>query len=304
MSAESLYIVRPVTITNAILDSTDVPENDYAAYASGTTYALGDRVIRSSTHKIYESLQNSNIGNIPENSPTWWVEVSATNAWKLFDDSNSSQTVQTGSMSYTLTPGQVINTVGALNLVANSIRIRLVDAVEGTVYDETTSLTSGLPNPDWYNYFFADVPRKDFHVATNLPAYVDADVIIDIEHAAGSDAKCGVLIIGYKAPVGGGIEYGTTVGIRDYSRKENDDWGETVLVKRAYSKWAEFPMSIASNEVDIVVNMLAAVRATPCLWIGSQDYSSTVIFGFYKDFNIVISYPRFSDCTIEVEGLT
>ena len=57
----ALKVIPPVTITDSILLSSSVPETDYAAWNSGTTYSIGNRVILTSTHKIYESLQNSNL---------------------------------------------------------------------------------------------------------------------------------------------------------------------------------------------------------------------------------------------------
>ncbi len=46
------------------------------AYASGTTYALGDTVTYSG--KIYQSLVNSNTGHQPDTSPTKWVAPTQT----------------------------------------------------------------------------------------------------------------------------------------------------------------------------------------------------------------------------------
>jgi hypothetical protein len=37
--------------------------------------------------------------------------------------------------------------------------------------------------------------------------------------------------------------------------------------------------------------------------VGSDLYASMIVYGFYKDFSIVLSYPSFSICEIEVEGL-
>ena len=300
----SMYIVRPMTVTDAILYATDVPETDYSAWNSGTAYATGDRVILVSTHKIYQSLQNANTNHNPATEATWWSEVEPTNAWKLFDNSNSTQTVQADSMSYTLQSGQVINTVAALNVSANSIRVRMIDSIEGEVYDTTTVLTDGLPNPNWYEYFFADIPRRDYLVLTDLPAYASAQVVIDFAHSTGVDCECGVLILGYKSPFGMGVEHGAKVGIIDYSRKEVDDWGNTVLTQRAFSRRAEFSMLIATDEIDTALSMLTAIRATPCLFIGSEDYGSLIIFGFYKDFDIGIAYPTAAECTLQIEGLT
>ena len=78
-----LRITVPVAITDAMV-TTDVPEADYSAWASGSTYALGDRVIKG--HKIWESAQAGNTSHDPETSGSaWWIKVSATNRWRLFD---------------------------------------------------------------------------------------------------------------------------------------------------------------------------------------------------------------------------
>ena len=111
-------------------------------------------------------------------------------------------------------------------------------------------------------------------------------------------------MIGRQRSFGVGIQYGARVGIQDYSRKEKNDFGDTVLVQRAFAKRANFDMQVAKAEVDSLQNFLSDVRAKPCLWIGSADYESTTVFGFYKNFDILISYPTFADCSLELEGLT
>ena len=55
--------------------------------------------------------------------------------------------------------------------------------------------------------------------------------------------------------------------------------------------------------VDRLQNILAGYRATPILYIGTDEFGSTAILGFYKDFSIAISYFAYSVCTIEIEGL-
>ena len=109
-----LRVIKSITMTDGMLTATSVPENDHAAWSSGTTYARGDRVILTSTHKIYESLQAGNTGNNPTNSPLWWVEVSPTNRWRCFDLSNTTQTVVDAADYYEITPGQAMATASAI----------------------------------------------------------------------------------------------------------------------------------------------------------------------------------------------
>ena len=46
-----MKLIRPTALTDAMLTSSTAPENDYAVWASGTAYAVGSRVILTSTHR-------------------------------------------------------------------------------------------------------------------------------------------------------------------------------------------------------------------------------------------------------------
>jgi hypothetical protein len=299
----ALTIVKPVPMTTAMLVSTDVPENDHAAWSSGTTYALGARVILTSTHKIYESLQASNTNKNPTTELTWWIEVSPVNRWKVFDTSNSTQTAQADSISYRITPGIAITSFAALNLTnASSIRVRLVDDVYGTVYDQTTDLTAVQPEPDWWSWFFGIRVAPELSIAADLPAYPTADLLIDLE--GGSELAVGVFLFGQARQIGLGVNLGANLGIQDYSRKETNEFGDTILVQRAFSKRASFDMLLEKADVGTTASFLTSLRAVPALYIGHKDYESTVVFGIYKDFQITIAYATHSDCTLDLEGLT
>lgn len=307
----ALVIVPPIAITDSILvttgspPATNVPENDHAAWSSGTTYASGDRVILTSTHKIYESLQDANTNKDPTTETLWWVEVGPTNRWAVFDTSVSTQTQQSTNITYTLEPGIAINSLAILNLTdADEINITITSATAGSpgiVYQETIDLGLTSPFADWYNWFFGTRSRPTQYTVTNLPAYVDGVFVIEI--LGGTDLAVGVILLGQQQRFGRGIRLGARVGIQDYSRKETTEFGETVLVQRAFAKRANFDLFIDKAEVDTLQNYLSALRATPALWIGSTEYESTTVFGFYKNFDILLSYPEHADCELEIEGL-
>lgn len=293
-------------ITGSGLVYSNVAETDYSVWSSATTYALAARVILTSsgTHKIYESLQASNLNHDPLTSPLWWVEVSPTNRWCAFDTSVSTQTKQSTTINYSVSPGQAVNTVAALNIYgANSLTVTMSSALAGgTVYTKTVDLTSTPSGSDWWAWFYATRTAPTQAILTDLPSYSDA--VISFSFSGGAGLAVGVIMLGRQQAFGVGINYGARVGIQDYSRKEKNDFGDTVLVQRAFAKRANFDMQIAKAEVDSFQNFLSDVRAKPCLWIGSTVYESTTIFGFYKNFDILISYPTFADCSLELEGLT
>lgn len=299
-----MIVIRPVTVTDSILTASNVPETDYTAWNAATNYNVGDYCIRTTatTHKVYKCLVAGVNATAPESNTTKWLEYSPTNRWACFDQRTGTQTQQATSITYTLTPGVAVSAIAFINLFAASVRIVLTDPVDGVVYDTTTSATVSSLIGDWDSYFFDSVTRKTDLVVQDIPSYPAATVDITITHT-GSTAKVGVIALGRAIELGG-AEYGASFGITDYSRKAADEFGGYTIVQRAFAKRAQFNIKVEKDIVDSVAALLTELRATPCVWVGHVDYQGTIIYGFYKDFDIVISYPTWNDCKLEIEGLT
>jgi len=307
-SPYAISIVDPVTITDAMLTSTNVPETDYSAWASGTTYAAGARVILTSTHRIYESLQASNLNKNPVTETTWWVEVSPTNRWKSFDLSNQSQTVYPSNsppnITYEMTLGQAVGVIGIMNLTgATAVAVTVDDPVYGIVYDEEYDISQVPLQSSWWHWFFGTRSAASNQVIIqDIPAYPNASITVSITGTTG--LAVGVILFGQANQFSLGMKYGARVGIQDYSRKETNDFGDVVFVERAFAKRATYEIFLDNGEVDQLQSYLSSVRAKPVLWIGSNEFEATTIFGFYKNFDILLSYTDHAECSLEIEGLT
>ncbi|WP_446807952.1 hypothetical protein ACH50O_11595 [Methylomonas sp. 2BW1-5-20] len=299
-----MMLVRPALINDAAVYACNIPETDYTAYSSGTTYAQGDRVrvVSADVHKVYESLQAVNLNHTPATSPTWWLEVGATNRWKLFDQSITDQATNADSIDVTLKPSGRIDSVALMNIEADHVRIVMTDSVDGTVYDHTYSLVSNSGVHDWYAYFYEPIVRKTDFVVYDLPPYNNPTLRV-IATDIGYTVAVGALVVGFKKILGG-TQYGAKVGIQDYSVKKRDDFGNYSILARAFNKNATFTFFVDSAFVDQLHALLASYRAIPIVYAGTDIYSSTVIYGFFKDFGITISYPTESVCSIDIEGLT
>jgi hypothetical protein len=72
-----MKIVKPTTLTTAMVLSSTVPEEVVAGYNGATTYPLGAQagVNAGTSQVVYESLQAGNIGHTPSASPTWWRKL-------------------------------------------------------------------------------------------------------------------------------------------------------------------------------------------------------------------------------------
>ncbi|WP_395598610.1 hypothetical protein AB4P95_11350 [Pseudomonas sp. A1437] len=291
-----MRLIKPVEITPAKLISSNVPETEYPAWVAGS-YGLGDKRIKD--HHIYESLAAANTAD--PSDATKWLDLGFTNRWRMFDNKVESLTTRAGTIEITIKPGAVVNSLALFNLKGKSVTVTMVDAVEGEVYRKQISLVdAGVTN--WYDWFFEPVGIRTDVVVLDMPAYGSANVVVTID-AGAEEAAVGHLVIGAVKQIGTAL-YGSSVGINDYSRKSTDEFGNTVVIQRSFSNRAEFDVALDTSEVTKVRRLLAELRATPVVWIGEESYEATILFGFYKDFQIVFSGPTVSDCSITVEGVT
>ncbi|MGQ3051108.1 MAG: carbohydrate-binding protein [Roseateles sp.] len=295
-----LRIVNPLPVTDSVLVATDVPEDSTSAWSGATTYNVGDRVHLVGTHKVYESVAASNLNNNPATEPEW-VEVGPTNRWAMFDRSNSTQTAQSTSFYYRLQPTAAYNVVALLGLTgALTLRVRVTHGSLGLLYDQTIDLTSLPAQSGWWEWFYGE-RRGPTLALVDVPGIIGAELRVDVTGT--TQLAAGVLLFGQAKDIGILVQQGARVGIQDYSRKETNDFGDVVLVQRAFAKRASYDLPIRAELVDEAVSFLASIRATPCLFIAPK-YESAVVYGFYKEFDVNIAYHSVSECSLQVEGLT
>lgn len=308
-----MRIIRPLEVTDARLVASNVLPSTDPEWDSATTYNEGEVVQVAAVHKRYEALASSTDAYPPDavnNEPPEWLELGPTDQWAMFDGrigtySESSEPWLEGAgqgIQVEITPGRVVNALAFFGLQGTSLRVEMIDPVEGSVYDETRSLNSSVGIDNWYAYLFDPVDRIADAVFLDLPSYRSATIRVSLQGVDGS-AQCALCIIGNQREVGG-TQYGTSVGILDFSRKERDTFGRIDVVERNYSKRVNFDLLLEANRTDVTQRMLAEYRATPIVWIGSDRYESTIVYGYYRDFDIVLANFPFSECSIEVEGLT
>lgn len=301
MSISRLSSVKPAIVTPAMLVSSTVPENDHPVWLNATTYAVGQLVIYE--HGIYESVAASNTGNNPATATDKWRSRGPVNRWKLFDKSISSQTKQAGSMSYRIKVGKSVNYLGVLNVTgATSIRVRVTHPSYGDIYDKTISLRRLPLSPSWWSFYFSERRTTTQALFDNLNAIPGTEVWIDIE--GGSDLAVGVLLVGVRRDFTLGVKQGARIGYDDYSKKGRNEYGDLDVIEGAFSDRAGFSMLLRAREVDAFKAYAVECRATACLWIGSERFESTRVYGFIKNFEVLLNYYDYADSELELEGLT
>ena len=295
-----MKVVKPIIINDSKFVSSTILENDYAVWGGSTTYSTGNRVIKG--HKIWESVQNTNLNKDPEDPANvgWWAFVGPTNRWAMFDDRVNSQSTSELEIEVVITPGR-IDTLGFLNVDAAEIEV-LMTAEGGTVFHETISLIPTDSVSDWHSYFFEAIEYEDYMVIQNLPLYGDCEITITFRKSSGT-VRVGMIVAGQSYSLGL-TQYGASVGILDYSRKTTDDFGSVYITKRDFSRRQTVNIAVPATGVDKLYRQLSEIRSTPALWIGSDAYKSMITYGFYRDFDVDIAYPTVSYCSLTIEGMT
>jgi hypothetical protein len=295
-----MKMIRPVTVTDAVLSSSNIPETDFAAWSSATTYALGDKVISTTTHRIYQSLQAGNLNHVVSDT-AWWQDIGPTNRWAMFDQVVGTVTTGASGVTVELLPGS-IDAVAVVDTNAETVRVRMTQG-STVVYDQTkTTNIGGAPIIDWYTYFFEPVGKVTMLTFFDLPTYPSAKTKVE---AIGTGVTVGTLIVGREMGIGS-TEAGPQIGIDDFSRKERDEFGNFVVVPRAFAKRMTVRSMVEDGQpvVDAIQRELAKYRATPVLWIGEEGWDSLTIYGFYKEFSLDLTMNHIAYCSLTIEGLT
>ena len=295
-----MIIVQPVPVTSAMVTASNVAITE-TLWTAGT-YTLGqERYVGTRLYKVLVASTTDNPTVGVTLTPPSWQDIGAINRFKMFDQVVNTQTTRTGLIDVNVLPGTIINALAMFDLDGVSTTITMTDPVEGVVFNETKSLQDNTIIIDWYSYFFESITTRSDVVFLGLPAYGSATIRIQVD-AGASTAAIGEVVIGKQRNLGV-TNFGTSVNIRDYSRKETDAFGNTIVETRPFSKRADYDVTVETGAVAAVQKALASIRTTPTVFIGDEDRAETIVYGFYRGFNIIISTPSISDCSIEVEGL-
>lgn len=298
-----MKILVPLDITDAMLTSSTVTEDDHATWSSATAYSVGDKVIRTTgVHRSYEAL-TANTNKIPESNPTDWLDLGPTNRWAMFDQKVGTATTATTSMTIVLEPSRAVHAVAFVGANFRAATVEMSDLIDGDVYSRTVNMEYGILSADWWHYFFDDFSYRSMGWLADMPSYHDPTITITLSGAVGETISCGGIVVGTMHQFASAVRYGASIGIVDYSKKDVDEWGGYQIVERNYTKTAQWSFLFTRSQIDFLHSTLSSLRARPALYIGGDTHDVTAIYGFYKDFSIIISYSQFSECSIELEEL-
>lgn len=305
-----MNILIPKDVTDAVLVSSTIAEPDAGetAWVSAGTYVLGDQRIRSTTHRVYECIQNhTGRTELPEADPLYWEDIGPTNRWAAFDIYENTKSTATTTLSQVLSPG-FVNRMTCYGLEGSSITAVVKDGPGGTVlFDQTKSLYEeayGL-----FEYLFAPARQLDRVTFAGLPLHPTAELTLTVDAATGSAVAVGIVNVGLVGELVspdaiGGTEQGASVEPVTYSRIKTDEFGNT-SIKRGYSATGMranvvLPMADANNAIRVIRQVLdvpVSVEATD-----TPGYEWLNVFGLVSASMTDIE-GRMARLSINVKGM-
>lgn len=298
-----MRVIEPIQMTDTILTDTNVPEDDFAVWAALTAYVAGDKVILTSTHRIYEAVQATTGDDPATDDGTNWLDIDATNRYRAFDGSIESQTSQASSIEYEFTVDGNYQGLALLNILGTQLIVNITDPIEGALATRTFDLFDNAGVLDWWTYFYLPVVQLEDIIVSDLPIYDGAVVTVEVVDAV--TAKIGELILGVEYRLGTSTT-GSVLEIEDFSTKQKDEFGRTFILERAFANTVNFQFAFPISTARGVRSLLTSLRAKPAVYFTQPtlvEYGANV-YGFPRDFRINLETTEVAFASLEIEGLT
>lgn len=274
--------------------------NDFRIAATAGGAAISTSGSQSGVHTVYTRPNKGRDPTVAANA-AFWLEVGPVNRWAMFDSLTSTRTTDADEISVQVNIPSRVDAVALINVSAATAQVTVTDGDDEVIYDETRSLVSSEGIVDWYAYFFEPITRISDLVFDDLPRLSNADISVTLSGES-ETVGVGALICG-QALIVGETEMGAEVGIRDYNRQVQNDFGEWQITERGYSDTGNFRVLVERGRVDQVKQVLTSFRGVPVVYYASDAYAATLIFGRFKTFAVAIQHPDHSYLTIDIEGL-
>ncbi len=298
--------ILPVAVTEEILISSSLPEDDAPTYDPNAVYVVGGTCIEG--HKVYSSLVASNAGKLPSqhltgSTPAWSL-IGYTNRWRKYDEYVNSKSVSTdGSDMVDVLDLPYCNGLALFGLVGETVTITVANAQGDIVYEQTASLlTESVQN--WEDFFYASRHWQEV-CWVEFPIMTRAIVTIRI---SGATPTCGMAIPGEVKELGA-TQYDASLPTTDYSIFSVNDFGGISLSEGAYTQGVEGDVTVETTLLAATKRIAAQLRATPTAFFCANEVHADglsdvmIAYGVLRSFEATIARPTEQDISFKIVGV-
>ncbi len=299
-----MRVIPPLAITSSRLTSSTAaePGPGEVAWNAATPYTVGQQVYLASNHTRYERLVAGTTAASPDTDPTNWADIGPTNRFAMFDLLRNTGTVSASPLIVEITPGQRVDALGLVGLVADSVTVEMESGGE-VVYSRTINLSTRATT-SWYDYFHGVFSFRSAVALFDLPPFA-AGVITATFTRSGGDVTVGGLMVG-TAVFLGNTQYSAESDALNFSVVERDAFGNSRLIPRRTVPKTNQTLYCEKARVNKVIKVREDLNAVPALWSGLDDatdgyFEALLIVGYYRRFTISLDHPDIAVIGLELE---
>lgn len=278
--------------------STNAVDETIAEFDDTATYNINDKVKIGDLKRYYVSKIDGNT-DYPYGSANW-VDMGALNSYSCFDSHINTVTRATSDLIIE------IDTSSATKLALINLKHVTEVTIEITDKSDNTSKTEVISLRDYGVHSIYDYAYKPFRDKTKL--FYDLEWLpsatAKITMPCANEISVGMIITGTEEDAGISL-IGSSVGFKDFSVINTDDWGNTTFVPRGVADLIDADIIIDSVSIDAVLDTFRNARAQLSLFIGDErdkGYESMSTVGFVQDIKIPIDVTK-SQYSISIIGV-
>ncbi len=302
-------LLAPLAISDAMLTSSTIaePSATETAWVSGGSYTVGDKRIRTATHRKYMALTtHTGITAAPEDDPTRWKDIGPTDRWAMFDTRCDTQTKATTSFTVVVKPG-FFSDIACYLATGGTLSITVKDAPGGATIASQSFPLHG-PYLDEYDWCWGPPRQRNKILLANILPYPNAEVTLTVSGAVGTEVGLGMVVFGTRRALllgdWGGTEQGAQAEPVDYSYIKTDEFGNTTIKRRANATDMRLRITLPQADADYALACLQDALGTPVAVIATTapGFAGLNVFGLITG---PVRYEGPSRATIEatVKGL-
>lgn len=309
---------RTIDITTV---ASNLPMNDPATWAVGTTYAIGARVQRN--RRVYQNTIAGNVGIDPalvDQSATApkWLADGLINAVKPFDGVLANKLTATrgaaisteyqgfgvsSSLTAVVLDFPVISGENLITLFgAEALRARVIgiSATGAVVYDRTIS-TGGRWVTNYFEWFTVPIGGfRRIQVFDGLPLSI-ARVLICLE---GQTVSLGEVTIGKGLFIGDALVNGTGAEHRTASFFEINEFGNASFVTRPTRRDVTYQVSLSRSHFEQVEGLISDMTGGLVTGVGAADRPTSIACGIMGEIGYDESRLNQYFITFTIKGVT
>lgn len=300
--------LRKTEVTDTMLLSSTVAENDHPEWVANTAYTVGTYVIRPTTHRIYSCTGDITSDVPPEIDTANWNDEGPTNRWGMFDSKVSTATTADNSMTVQLQPGR-IDSIAFLGIECQTITVDLTAGGE-SVFNATYDMVNVNANVgDWGDYFLESVETVydmglsqivDLTLA-NVAVYSEGVLTVTFD-APGETVTVGMMVVGMSYFVGD-TQNDPDLGINNFTLRHMDGFGDVIEKRRPAAKDLKCDIRIDTERLDDVFYELFRGKDDDAVWITTDQHGSMIVFG-HATWRIKRKNSKITMISMQIKGTT